>query len=500
MSLEPVIRQEREYLQNLINRIAAVKPQLVLVQRNVSGLALNMLDKAKIAVAHNVKRSVLEAISRCCQSRIITSMDKLATLVDSQSMCESFSLRSFVDHGKRKTYMYLSGCPKELGCTIVLRGSNTAVLRRVKRIAEFMLQAIYNLRLETSFMRDEFALIPHYGAEGTIRYHDQAQSTIASSAPTGVKASREANIAHDRGLSVDQTDKLNDEQDVEAGQENVPQGQPRKDGSSSEIADAADDIPAPTFYSDLVDKQRTRIISTSPFVKFMPPYLLQCARESESRLMHLKKLLDQDAQELAMAKEVEFDKFSLITPEMINETVEGGSRQVREILQAAHESEYDKATNIYQTQAKQWENSVSGNADMFNPLSHQSITVLHTLVCTSLGIACSGPDLFTIRFYDDQSHEDNVEPDCTLGQYVEDTCLSAEAVCGINGCQKKLHEHERHYVHGEGMVNVTIERSPSKAPGLENVLLMWSVCRKCGKRHRPRQCPTIPGTIRLASI
>ncbi|TKA49312.1 hypothetical protein B0A49_12420 [Cryomyces minteri] len=57
MSLEPVIAQEREYLRNLVNRIAALRPQILLVQRNVSGLALQYLDEANITVAYNIKES-----------------------------------------------------------------------------------------------------------------------------------------------------------------------------------------------------------------------------------------------------------------------------------------------------------------------------------------------------------------------------------------------------------------------------------------------------------
>ncbi|KAJ8606883.1 hypothetical protein MRB53_040636 [Persea americana] len=58
MSLEPVIAQEREYLNNLVGRIAALRPQLLLVQRNVSGLALSLFEKAGIAVAYNLWRTI----------------------------------------------------------------------------------------------------------------------------------------------------------------------------------------------------------------------------------------------------------------------------------------------------------------------------------------------------------------------------------------------------------------------------------------------------------
>ena len=77
MSLEPVISQEREYLRNLVGRIVALKPQILLVQRNVSGLALNMLQEAGITVVYNIKESVLAAVARMTQTVLIKSTDKL---------------------------------------------------------------------------------------------------------------------------------------------------------------------------------------------------------------------------------------------------------------------------------------------------------------------------------------------------------------------------------------------------------------------------------------
>lgn len=47
MSLEPVIRQEREFLENLVSRISALRPTLLLVENNISGLALELLEADK---------------------------------------------------------------------------------------------------------------------------------------------------------------------------------------------------------------------------------------------------------------------------------------------------------------------------------------------------------------------------------------------------------------------------------------------------------------------
>src|SRR4029077_19771229 len=74
--------------------------------------------------------------------------------------CCSFDLKTYVYNGRKKTYMYISGCPKELGCKIVFGVADNDVLVKVKRITEFMVYVVYNLKLETCLMRDEFAQIP----------------------------------------------------------------------------------------------------------------------------------------------------------------------------------------------------------------------------------------------------------------------------------------------------------------------------------------------------
>mmetsp|Transcript_4381 Transcript_4381/g.12074 ORF Transcript_4381/g.12074 Transcript_4381/m.12074 type:complete len:1827 (+) Transcript_4381:66-5546(+) len=55
------------------------------------------------------------------------------------------------------TYIMLEGCPKQLGCTIVLRGSDRVALKQVKSVLRFLVLAAYNLRLETSYLKERRA-------------------------------------------------------------------------------------------------------------------------------------------------------------------------------------------------------------------------------------------------------------------------------------------------------------------------------------------------------
>ena len=67
--------------------------------------------------------------------------------------------KGLAKRGVAQTYVMLEGCPKHLGCTVVLRGANKAALKQVKLVLRFLVNVAYNLRLETSFLRERSARI-----------------------------------------------------------------------------------------------------------------------------------------------------------------------------------------------------------------------------------------------------------------------------------------------------------------------------------------------------
>jgi 1-phosphatidylinositol-3-phosphate 5-kinase len=479
MSLEPVIRQEREYLQNLVGRIAALRPHLLLAQRNVSGLALQFLEQANIATVYNVKPAVLEAVSRCTRTRIIHTIDKLAVHPAQTGTCDSFEVKTFVFEGRKKTYIYLSGCQPQLGCTIALRGADNLILSKIKRITEFMVYVVYNLKLETCLMRDEFALIPSAEIEQTGL--DKRISNI-----TGLSEARPASAHMTNGTinsiekpAADLLEEIGTDKPMKPGVDATLPPAIRVDSADSNVI--PDDVPVPKFYEDLVEKHQTKILSASPFVKFMQPYLLMRARELERRVAYLKKLRDQEVTHDQSADEkFKAQKFTLIQPEMVHASLSGASAKVREVLHAVHDAEYDKALHNYETQKKQWEAFISGNKNLFDPYAHQNIVVLFSLVSTSTSIPCSGPDLLAFSFYNEHETEEQFEADCTLGQYVEDLCFRANDICPSPNCEKLMFEHHRQYVHGQAQVSVFVQPHPAKMRGMQDTILMWSQCKICG--------------------
>jgi len=60
--------------------------------------------------------------------------------------------------------IYFTGCPRNLGCTLLLRGANKSVLGKIKSIISFTIFLAYHLRLECSYLSDRCAFInlPQY--------------------------------------------------------------------------------------------------------------------------------------------------------------------------------------------------------------------------------------------------------------------------------------------------------------------------------------------------
>ncbi|KAI1459438.1 hypothetical protein F4805DRAFT_420321 [Annulohypoxylon moriforme] len=504
MSLQPVIEQEREFLKQLVNRITALRPHLLLAEKSVSGLALQFLSDAKISVAYNVKPSVLSAVSRCLGTEIISSVDMLALPPHQFQTGKStgYEVKTFVNEeipGRKKTYIFLSSNQEELGCTIALRGASTNILSKLKRITEFMVYVVYNLKLESCLMRDSFIQLP--ASENMSR--DTSQPTEGSIISIGARTSiidedgqRSLPTSTQDEITSSQGDSLPLEKTAEAlpndtTSQDQPPSQPAQSNDrivslheshprSVHDSPVPEDTPMPTFYSNMVAKYETKILSASPFVKFAQPYLLMKAREQERKLLHLKRLRDHDVvDERTDNEKANPQKFQLIKPRMVLETGHKAPRQMMEILHAVHDAEYDKAFYNYQTQTRQWENYIQSNIGLFEPYAHQNIVVLHSVICTETKIPCLEPTLFAFGFYDEHVEGDTgMAPDCTLGQFIEDICYSADTNCTSNGCDRKLYEHHRTYVHGEARITIFIEQDTRGRLRGENIM-MWSYCKLC---------------------
>ncbi len=132
----------------------------MLVNKNVAGIAQDMLRDHGVTLVLDVKLSVLERLARCFQCDIVTSIDSNIG-APKLGICDLFYTKNFeVAEGVKKTLMFFEFPFNQRGCTLLLRGGSELELAKVKKVASFLLFARYNFRLELAFLLEEFALPP----------------------------------------------------------------------------------------------------------------------------------------------------------------------------------------------------------------------------------------------------------------------------------------------------------------------------------------------------
>ncbi|KAK4513578.1 uncharacterized protein ATC70_005582 [Mucor velutinosus] len=434
LSIAPVISQEREHIRKLVGRIVALKPSLLLVKSTVSRLALEFLLEANIPVVHNVKHSVLEAIARCTQASIVTSVDKLQHGL-SFGRCGSFEIRTVIHEwlpNRRKTFLIFDDCAPELGGTIVLRGEKVETLRIIKRLIDFMVFVVNNLKLETSLLLDSFAK-----SRGAASCDDsnRHRSPLMSIAASGKHC----------GESVASMDE-EDGQTVNAH-----------------------------YINDLLNLYQNTILSVSQFVIFPPPYLLLALKETEDKLalIHQQKRRKSVSGSSVLTNATTVTIRDAVPPTQPPLSASPTKSTFEKQHINAYDDEYDLIAKNHQI-SRAWDAYIGENPESISPFYHQNIVVLYSSVCTVTTVPCQGPEIRIFGFY-------RYPSDKTLGQYLIDLCNDARQPCSSFMCDHPMLQHYRSYAHGNARVNVMIEQFPCPLPGMSDKLLMWNYCKECNK-------------------
>uniref|UniRef100_A0A8D8DEQ4 1-phosphatidylinositol 3-phosphate 5-kinase n=1 Tax=Culex pipiens TaxID=7175 RepID=A0A8D8DEQ4_CULPI len=160
VSFDTLMLQERDYLKNKVTKILSLGPNIVLVHKNVAGIAQDMLRGNGITLVLDVKLCVMERISRCLECDILTSIDsnvgqpKLGT-------CDKFHIKTFYDEqGSSKTMLCFVKSYSPRGCCVLLRGGAKSELIKIKKVMSSLLYARFNWRLELSYLYDACAQPP----------------------------------------------------------------------------------------------------------------------------------------------------------------------------------------------------------------------------------------------------------------------------------------------------------------------------------------------------
>ncbi|XVE85393.1 hypothetical protein DITRI_Ditri17bG0087500 [Diplodiscus trichospermus] len=163
-SFSTLLQQENDHLKMMIAKIEALRPNVLLVEKSVSSYAQEYLLAKEISLVLNVKRPLLERIARCTGALVCPSIDNISTtrlghceLFRLEKVSEEHEMANQLNKKPSKTLMFFEGCPRRLGCTVLLRGRSREELKKVKHVVQYAVFAAYHLSLETSFLADEVA-------------------------------------------------------------------------------------------------------------------------------------------------------------------------------------------------------------------------------------------------------------------------------------------------------------------------------------------------------
>ncbi|GAB4828783.1 hypothetical protein Ancab_018444 [Ancistrocladus abbreviatus] len=166
-SFNTLLEEEMNHLKVIVSKIEAHRPNVLLVEKSVSSYAQEYLLAKEISLVLNVKRTLLERIARCTGALITPTVDNLhaarvghCELFRVEKVCEELEIVNQFHKRPMKTLMFFEGFPRRLGCTVLLKGSCRAELKKVKHVIQYAVFAAYHLSLETSFLADEGATLP----------------------------------------------------------------------------------------------------------------------------------------------------------------------------------------------------------------------------------------------------------------------------------------------------------------------------------------------------
>ncbi|XVE92054.1 hypothetical protein REPUB_Repub01dG0064200 [Reevesia pubescens] len=424
-SFSTLLQQENDHLKMIIRKIEALRPNVILVEKSVSSYVQEYLLAKEISLVLNVKRPLLERIARCTGALVFPSIDNLSNT--GLGHCELFRLEKVYEEHEManqfnkkpsKTLMFFEGCPRRLGCTILLRGRSREELKKVKHVVQYAVFAAYHLSLETSFLADEGATLPKMKVKHSISVPEKMQTDNAVSVVPSSFSPSSFNTIVNASTQNDAFVSLNTEQG-ESFSEHYDQSHffPSSGGSG---VDACNDDLAPIMGLDMCSLEQFKNLNMST--------MLPCDIK-------------------------DFERSEL------QETMTEEERHLGEILELA------KSEKIDEDEASSEYFSTSD--------THQSILVLFSSRCVLKGTVCERSRLLRIKFYGSF--------DKPLGRYLRDDLLDFDQASSCRSCNEPAEAHVICYTHQQGNLTINVRRlSSPKLPGVrDGKIWMWHRCLRC---------------------
>ncbi|KAJ2551880.1 T-complex protein 1 subunit gamma [Coemansia sp. RSA 1933] len=123
-----ILEIEEEQIKHMCEKIAAVKPDIVITEKGVSDLAQHFLLKNNITALRRMRKTDNNRIARATGAKIVSSPDELKEK-DVGTGCGLFSVEKIGD----EYFSFFTGCANPKACTILLRGPGKDTLNEIDR-------------------------------------------------------------------------------------------------------------------------------------------------------------------------------------------------------------------------------------------------------------------------------------------------------------------------------------------------------------------------------
>ncbi|KAH7423845.1 hypothetical protein KP509_12G076900 [Ceratopteris richardii] len=464
---------EMEYTTMAVSKIEALNPNVVLVEKSVSHQAREQLLGKGICLVSNIKRSSLERIASCTGATIAMSIDHLSSA--KLGHCVLFHVEKYEEthdigvHGSKshsKALMFLEDCPKPFGCSILLKGSSSAELEKVKHALKMAVFAAYHLALETSFLVDEGAKLPELCLKSQLSVavpYKKSKSELSISAFSDINSSPVGQLASPSNASsfVSPSSKV---------------GSPLNSCMDSQFRDCINtvtsvrgsrpEVAVTTFadFSTLMSMEDSGQNINGCMISVREPMSPDGASEF-SPASQLSELSPGSRQAVDYVVQLDSDSFSLISEE--NNTISPSDAG-----KGAHTSRYSSQSSLQVSCSSDVvQGSIREKFSAFSP-DHQSILVSYSSSCLRKGTVCERGHLFRIKYYSTF--------DKPLGIFLQETLFNQLHKC--QGCGELKDAHVDCYTHRQGRLTISVHKQNQSLAGeTEGKIWMWQRCLKCAR-------------------
>ncbi|XP_019055743.1 PREDICTED: putative 1-phosphatidylinositol-3-phosphate 5-kinase FAB1D [Nelumbo nucifera] len=497
--------QEKDNMKTIIEMIETCHPNVVLVEKTVSHDVQESLLTKGITLVFDMKLHRLEQIARCTGSKIVSSADSLVN--QEMKQCDSFHFEKFIEEhggyvegGKRpsKTLMFLEGCPRPLGCTILLKGAPSDELKKIKCVVQYAVLVAYHTILETSFLVDQRAMfssvrcsriangflsdqkIPFVGSSGAFLHPNGSwvDSPALSCTTTEIPISdgfREKSVNEGMSpnsvLGLDGNSTLlrsypnvhslgNDISESAFISHNMP------DNESCHLSEALYDPIIPTVHSGQL------LSSLSASVKILVdsfPLVSSTTYHSISTCLGFKERELENKKSAVFPVTTSPEALDICQTEIENVVEEMRSHigKQAEPLSACPEIPLDTVKVDIDN-----EDQMEHNNGISSALDTQAILFLMCSRNILRGTICEQNRLSRINYYRNS--------DVPLGWFLCENLLNQRHRC--SKCSEPPESHIYHYAHHNGRLTIRVKQLPKELhlPGeAEGKLWMWTSCLKC---------------------